>query len=201
MWTAAYDRNGRGTVLIDDLQPEVRVDISALPQPRANQISVDDADAELRAQLAAADAEEVGRTFSLRQIRVIPEVRHLAPTIDVSNITFETGSSAIQATEARKLNNLGKLITQLIDTNPNEVFLIEGHTDAVGSAASNLALSDRRAESVAKALTEYFEVPPENLVVQGYGEGELKVETLGDERANRRVAVRIITTLLYQGAN
>jgi outer membrane protein OmpA-like peptidoglycan-associated protein len=197
----AYDRNGRGTVLIDDLQPEERVDVSTLPPPRGNQISVDDTDAALRAQLAAAQAEEVGRTFSLRQIRMIPEVRHLAPTIDVNNITFETGSSAIQATEARKLNKLGSLITQLIDANPNEVFLIEGHTDAVGSAASNLALSDRRAESVAKALTEYFDVPPENLVVQGYGEGELKIDTLGDERANRRVAVRIVTTLLRQGAN
>ena len=82
--------------------------------------------------------------------------------------------------------------------NPNEMFLIEGHTDAVGSAASNLSLSDRRAESVAKALTEYFGVPPENLVVQGYGETELKMNTLGNERANRRVAVRIITPLLQQ---
>jgi outer membrane protein OmpA-like peptidoglycan-associated protein len=197
----AYDRNGRGTVLIDDLQAEERVDVSTLPKPSRNQVSVDDADAELRAQLAAAQAEEVGRTFSLRQIRTIPEVRYLAPTIDVNNITFETGSSAIQASEARKLSKLGNLITQLIDANPNEVFLIEGHTDAVGSAASNLSLSDRRAESVAKALTEYFEVPPENLVVQGYGEGELKVDTLGDERANRRVAVRIVTTLLNQGGN
>ncbi|MCB2132755.1 MAG: OmpA family protein, partial [Rhodobacteraceae bacterium] len=78
----------------------------------------------------------------------------------------------------------------------SEVFLIEGHTDAVGSAAYNLALSDRRAESVALALTEYFEVPPENLVVQGYGEAFLKVQTDADERANRRAAVRRITPLL-----
>jgi outer membrane protein OmpA-like peptidoglycan-associated protein len=98
------------------------------------------------------------------------------------------------------LNKLGKLITDLIAENPNEMFLIEGHTDAVGSAASNLALSDRRAESVAKALTEYFDVPPENLVVQGYGESELLVPTGSDERANRRVAVRIITALLQQTA-
>ncbi len=199
----AYDRNGRGTVLIDDLQPEERVDVSALPKPKPgrNQISVDDLDLDLRAQLAADDAAEIGRKFSLRQIRNIPEVRYLAATIDVNNITFESGSSAILPTEAKKLNKLGNLITRLIEANPNEVFLIEGHTDAVGSAASNLALSDRRAESVAKALTEYFGVPPENLVVQGYGEAELKIETQGDERANRRVAVRIITNLLRQNAN
>ena len=194
----AYDKTGRGVVLIDDLQPEQRVDVTKLPrvQPSRNQISLDDEDAALQAQLAAANAMDLGRTFSLRQIRNIQEVRWLAPTVDVNNITFETGSSAIQATEAKKLSRLGKLMVQMIEQNPGEVFLIEGHTDAVGSAASNLALSDRRAESVAKALTEYFGVPPENLVVQGYGEGELKIESQGDERRNRRASVRIISKLL-----
>ena len=75
-------------------------------------------------------------------------------------------------------------------------FAVEGHTDAVGSASSNLALSDRRAESVALALTEYFAVPPENLVVQGYGESDLLVPVATSEPANRRVAVRLITPLL-----
>ena len=75
-------------------------------------------------------------------------------------------------------------------------FLIEGHTDATGKAAMNLALSDRRAESVALALTEYFDIPPENMVIQGYGESELRIDTQKDEVRNRRVAVRIITPLL-----
>ena len=147
-------------------------------------------------ELAAAEIADLGRHFSLRQIRNIAQVRYLAPTIDVNNITFASGSAAILPSEARKLNKLGKLMLQLVAVRPGEVFLIEGHTDAVGSAASNLALSDRRAESVAKALTEFFDVPPENLVVQGYGEAELKIDTLGDERANRRATVRIITELL-----
>ena len=84
----------------------------------------------------------------------------------------------------------------MLSANPLEVFLIEGHTDAVGDAASNLALSDRRAESVALALTESFEIPPENLVVQGYGARFLKVETEAAEQANRRATVRRITPLL-----
>ena len=197
-----YDRTGHGTVLIDDLQPEQPVVVSQLPRvkPSRNQISLDQSDAELRAQLAAEAASEAGRRYSLRQIRLIPEVRYLAPTIDVNSITFATGSSAIKPTEAKKLSKLGGLIARMIAINPGEVFLIEGHTDAVGSAASNLSLSDRRAESVAKALTEYFGVPPENLVVQGYGESELKIDTLGDEVQNRRVAVRIITPILRQNA-
>ena len=63
----------------------------------------------------------------------------------------------------------------------------------------NLALSDRRAESVALALTEYFDIPPENMVVQGYGESELLIDTQKDERANRRVVVRVITPLMKKG--
>ena len=198
----AYDGMGHATVLIDDMQPETYVDVRDLPRPHPtrNTIQLDDQDAAMRAALAAADAEELGRKFSLRQIRTIPQVRGLAPTINVNTITFASGSAAIDPSEAKKLNKLGKFIADLIAANPNEVFLIEGHTDAVGAAASNLALSDRRAESVAKALTEYFDVPPENLVVQGYGESELLIPTQADERANRRAAVRIITALLQQTA-
>ena len=80
--------------------------------------------------------------------------------------------------------------------NPAEVFLIEGHTDAVGNDVDNLSLSDRRAESVAVVLTNQFGVPPENLTSQGYGKQFLKIPTPAPERANRRVAVRRITPLL-----
>lgn len=198
----AYDRSGRGVVLIDDTVEEERIDVTTLPrvQPDENQISVEDENAALRAALAAAEMEEIHHRFSLRQIRNIPEVRWLAPTVDVSNITFESGSAAIQASEAKKLNKLGRFILDMIDENPRSLFLVEGHTDAVGTAASNLTLSDRRAESVAKALTEFFDVPPENLVVQGYGESELKIDTQDNERLNRRVSVRIITDLLKRAA-
>ena len=123
-------------------------------------------------------------------------VRALAAMIDVDSITFDTGSSAIKASEAADLADLGRMMQDMIDRNPGEMFLIEGHTDAVGKGAMNLALSDRRAESVALALAEYFDVPPENLVVQGYGEEYLKIPTLGDERDNRRASIRRITDLL-----
>ena len=128
------------------------------------------------------------------------EVRSLAPQIEVEPIRFRTGSAAIEATEAQKLSELGGFISRTIAARPGEIFLIEGHTDAVGSAASNLALSDRRAESLALALTEYFGVPPENLVVQGYGESDLLVPVETDEPRNRRVAVRLITELLQPTA-
>jgi outer membrane protein OmpA-like peptidoglycan-associated protein len=199
---ATYDGLGREIVLIDDLVPEQRIDVSTLPTPSRQRvtISTSDGDAELKAALARRQAAELGRSFSLRQIREIPEVRALAATVDVNSITFDSGSAAITATQAEELADLGDLLNQLIALNPGEIFLIEGHTDAVGSASSNLTLSDRRAESVALALTEYFDVPPENLVVQGYGESELLIPTDGDERANRRVAVKVVTPLMQTAA-
>lgn len=195
---AVYDQRGNEIVLIDDVAPETRIDVSTLPEPRPNRttISTRDSDPAMRAELARIEAQKLGRSFSLRQIREVKEVRRLAATIDVDNITFDSGSAVIRTTEARKLADLGGIMGDILDRNPYEVFLIEGHTDAVGSASSNLTLSDRRAESVALALTEYFGIPPENMVVQGYGEYDLRVQTDADERRNRRVAVRLITPLM-----
>ncbi len=198
---AQYDGYGRELVLIDDLEPEEWVDVRDLPRPKHKHvvISTQDDDYEIKTKLAERDIAKLGRKFSLRQIREIPEVRALAATIDVNAITFASGSASIKASEAKNLADLGDLMQTLLDKNPREMFLIEGHTDATGKAAMNLALSDRRAESVAMALTEYFDIPPENMVVQGYGESELLVDTQRDEPRNRRVAVRIITPLLKTG--
>jgi outer membrane protein OmpA-like peptidoglycan-associated protein len=87
-------------------------------------------------------------------------------------------------------------VQQAIQQNPDEVFLIEGHTDAIGSDLDNLSLSDRRAESVAQVLTVQFGIPPENLTTQGYGKQYLKIPTPEPERRNRRVTIRRITPLL-----
>ncbi|KAF0676799.1 OmpA family protein [Profundibacterium mesophilum] len=193
--------DGSETVLIDDTLRAEPVDVSRLPEPRSMQpvsIEVTDRDA-LRAALEQQGAME--RTFSLAQVRNISEVRTLAPAVDLSNITFASGSAAIPPAQAEELVEIGDYIRGLVEQNPSEVVLIEGHTDAVGDGAYNLALSDRRAESVALALTEYFDVPPENLVVQGYGEQFLKVETSTAEQANRRATVRRITPLLREVAS
>ena len=59
-------------------------------------------------------------------------------------------------------------------------------------------MADRRAEAVAIALTDYFDVPPENLVTQGYGESFPLIPTEAAERENRRVAFRRITPLVSE---
>jgi outer membrane protein OmpA-like peptidoglycan-associated protein len=188
--------DGREVLLIDDMVETRPVEVARLPDAPREAVRYTGDEDELRAALARAMSQDVGRSFSLRQIREIDRVRYLAPEIEIDAITFASGSAAIDPDQARQLATLGRALAGLIEENPGEVFLIEGHTDAVGDASYNLALSDRRAESVALALTEYFDVPPENLVVQGYGEFDLKVPTQTAERENRRANVRRITGLL-----
>lgn len=189
--------DGRSTMLIDETAAVEPVRISELPPP-ARPIDYTDRMDENALREALMRESNADRRFSLSQIRNIAQVRALVAPLDIQSITFDTGSAAISPTQAEQLSLLGRVIADSIRDNPNEVFLIEGHTDAVGSDISNLALSDRRAESVALALTEYFDVPPENLVVQGYGEQFLRIETQEAERANRRVGIRRITELIAQ---
>jgi outer membrane protein OmpA-like peptidoglycan-associated protein len=149
--------------------------------------------------LMAPPVERLDRRYTLEEIRYSPSVRERMPSIDLDTINFDTGSWAISEDQAAKLQVIADGINRAISRNPKEVFLIEGHTDAVGSDVDNLSLSDRRAQSVAELLTQQFQVPPENLVTQGYGEQDLKVQTAGPSRENRRVTVRRITPLLDGG--
>jgi outer membrane protein OmpA-like peptidoglycan-associated protein len=198
-------QDGTRVALIDDLgAPVAPVDVRTLVEAAPPPVEVSASGLSQQAiqdVLFAQPAYNAGRTFSLRQIREIEAVRALAPAISLDDITFATGSAAIPGTQLSNLVRVGLLMEQAIRQNPREVFLIEGHTDAVGSDAYNLALSDRRAESVALALSQNFGIPPENLVVQGYGERFLKVPTQAAEQANRRATVRRITPLLQIASN
>jgi len=140
--------------------------------------------------------EPIEQVYTLDQVRYSARLRDIMPRIDLDTITFPTGSAEIQPSQEDNLQALANAINDILKDDPGQVFLVEGHTDAVGSAQSNLILSDQRAESVAAALTQDFGVAPENLVTQGYGEQYLKVETQEASRINRRVAIRRITPLI-----
>jgi OOP family OmpA-OmpF porin len=143
--------------------------------------------------------DRIERRYSLDEIRYSPSVRQLMPSIDLNTITFETGSWEIPPDQAARLQVVAEGLNRAIARNPREVFLIEGHTDAVGNPVDNLSLSDRRAESAAELLTQQFGVPAENLTSQGYGSQYPKEQTDGPSRINRRVTVRRITPLLNGG--
>ncbi|MBC9983462.1 OmpA family protein [Bradyrhizobium sp. INPA_01384B] len=149
--------------------------------------------------MRAPPVQRIERRYSLDEIRYSPNVRMAMPSVDVNTINFETGSWTIPPDQAARLQVIADGINQAIQANPQEVFLIEGHTDAVGNDVDNLSLSDRRAQAAAELLTQQFGVPAENLTSQGYGKQYLKEQTDGPSRINRRVTVRRITPLLNGG--
>src|SRR5215472_13823869 len=146
--------------------------------------------------LWAGPVDYIDRPYTLDEIRYSLPLRERMPRVDLDTVTFDTGSWEVAPDQVERLAVIADGINRAIAANPSEVFLIEGHTDAVGSDIDNLSLSDRRAEAVALVLSQQFGVPPENLTTQGYGEHYLKIPTPGPERANRRVTVRRITPLL-----
>src|SRR5712691_744557 len=163
------------------------VDVSAAPP------------AMLYETLEAPPLVAIERPYSLDEIRYNLALRDRMRRIDIDSITFDTGSWEVTPEQEPRLQAVADAILRVLSANPNEVFMIEGHTDAVGNDVDNLSLSDRRAESVAVILANTFQIPPENLVTQGYGAQYLKVPTDGPSRENRRVTVRRITPLLQGG--
>jgi OOP family OmpA-OmpF porin len=163
-------------------------------------VSADEAAPDVLYQtMVAPPVQRIDRRYSLDEIRFSPNVRMQMPSIDVNSINFATGSWEIPPDQAAKLQAIADGLNRAIQENPRAVFLIEGHTDKVGSDVDNLSLSDRRAESAATLLTQQFNVPAENLTSQGYGEQYPKDPTDGPSEINRRVTVRNITPLLNGG--
>jgi outer membrane protein OmpA-like peptidoglycan-associated protein len=203
------DRDGREIIIIDNTYRDPRavggfyVDLPppviSIPYDRYI-VDAEDASPDLIYDtMEAPPVDRIDRRYSLDEIRYSPSVRMLMPSIDLNSINFETGSWEIPPDQAAKLQSIADGLNRAIARNPREVFLIEGHTDAVGNDVDNLSLSDRRAESAAELLTQQFGVPAENLTSQGYGAQYLKEQTDGPSRINRRVTIRRITPLLTGG--
>ena len=150
---------------------------------------------------AQPPVERVRRLYSLAEVKRSSRIRDMVRRLEIGDLTFNTGAATISQDQVRNLSKVAGAMLQLLERNPAETFLIEGHTDAVGSDISNLQLSDARAATIAKILTDFYEVPPENLATQGYGERYLKVQTELPERLNRRVTVRRITSLVTLSRN
>ncbi|MGH6927082.1 MAG: OmpA family protein, partial [Dongiaceae bacterium] len=68
-------------------------------------------------------------------------------------------------------------------------FSLVGHTDAVGSDAANLSLSEARAQAVKSYLTGQFQIDPVRLEASGAGETDLADPADPNNGVNRRVVI------------
>lgn len=107
----------------------------------------------------------------------------------IQNINFETGSSVITA-DSREV--LAKVI-DIMSRYPGYQLGIGGHTDSIGSAESNLKLSERRAQSVMKYLIDNG-VNPKMVTATGYGETLPIADNMNKagREQNRRVTLDLI---------
>jgi len=104
-------------------------------------------------------------------------------------ITFVSGSSVLTA-QAR--SNAHEFSVAMTDPRlKGKRFEIAGYTDASGAAATNLALSQHRAEAV-KAFIVSQGVDPSLLEARGYGSQDLAVPSDPNAAANRRVEARAL---------
>jgi len=106
----------------------------------------------------------------------------------MNSIQFEFASDALTPRARMVLNTLAQALN-VSDIRESD-FLIEGHTDAVGSASANLELSERRAESVIKYL-ESRGVAEGRLKPRGLGESQPIEPVAGRSAINRRVEIRV----------
>ncbi|HZM80259.1 MAG TPA: OmpA family protein [Candidatus Limnocylindrales bacterium] len=132
---------------------------------------------------AAGKAVGAGNVTDQLTVAAPPEEVQRA-LISLPPITFENDSAVLtpegQAAVAKA--------AEVLRANPAVVVRIEGHTDATGSAASNLALSQARAQAVMDSLIAQG-IAAGRLSAVGLGETRLKVpDTTPENRAiNRRV--------------
>ena len=111
-------------------------------------------------------------------------------TIVPGGLLFAMNSEAVQESAHDTLAKVAELISVYDDRK----VLIVGHTDAVGDAAYNKQLSERRAELVKQFFVDNFEVEEDRLSTQGFGEARpIASDATGEgRRANRRVEVLIL---------
>jgi len=85
--------------------------------------------------------------------------------VELSGIYFNTGSARLLEESQPAL----KAIAQVVAQSKEPVLTVEGHTDNVGTAEFNQALSEKRAAAVRQALVSEFGVSPGRLVTKGFG--------------------------------
>ena len=113
-------------------------------------------------------------------------------SVAIYGINFDTASSVIKPDSAPAIDEIAKLLSG----NPTLKVYIVGHTDMVGDAASNVKLSQARAQSVITALVSKHGITAVRLIAFGNGPyAPVASNKTDDGRAkNRRVELVEIAT-------
>ena len=126
------------------------------------------------------------RSLSLGEREEILAIASDKPKIDL-DIQFDYNSDKITTTSMPSVQALGKALS---DANlKGSTFVVAGHTDAIGGEAYNQDLSERRADTIKRYLTEKYGINGTDLVAVGYGKTKPKDPNAPMDPINRRVQV------------
>jgi len=126
------------------------------------------------------------RSLSLGERQEIAELAATKPKIDLE-IQFDYNSADISKGSVTAVQELGKALSSA--SLKGSTFVVAGHTDAIGSEAYNQDLSERRADTIKRYLTEKYGIAGSDLVTVGYGESKPKDPGAPMDPTNRRVQV------------
>jgi outer membrane protein OmpA-like peptidoglycan-associated protein len=129
---------------------------------------------------------KASRSLTTTEREHIASIAKEHPSVDIE-INFPFSSSEIGPAAVPAVTALGRALSS--PELKGGTFVVAGHTDAVGSYASNQELSERRAESVKRYLVANFQIPTASLVTVGYGKTKLKNESDPNAAENRRVQI------------
>jgi outer membrane protein OmpA-like peptidoglycan-associated protein len=144
----------------------------------------------------AVKAKEAGFVASLRNRKTrslssgereeIAEIAATKPKIDLE-IQFDYNSADISSNSLPSVQALGKALSN--SNLRGSTIVVAGHTDAIGGEAYNQDLSERRADSIKRYLTEKYGINGTDLVTVGYGKTKPKDPSAPMDPINRRVQV------------
>lgn len=126
------------------------------------------------------------RSLSLGEREEVAQLAATKPKIDLE-IRFDYNSADISKSSVQAVQELGKALSD--PTLKGSTFVVAGHTDAIGGEEYNQGLSERRADTIKRYLTEKFGINGSDLVTVGYGETKPKDANAPLDPANRRVQV------------
>lgn len=144
-----------------------------------------------RILLAARDQEAANAKAQLAQTqRQLAELQakqtERGPVVTLGDVLFDTGKATLKPGADLSLDRLASYLKQ----HPQTRIRIEGHTDSTGSAELNQALSERRADAVANALSARGVSAG---AIQTLGRGEdfpvASNQTAAGRQQNRRVEI------------
>jgi outer membrane protein OmpA-like peptidoglycan-associated protein len=126
------------------------------------------------------------RSLSTGEREEIAEIASTKPNIDL-DIQFDYNSAEISKTSMPAVQELGKALSNA--SLKGSTFVVAGHTDAIGSEGYNQDLSERRADTIKRYLTEKYGIVGTDLVTVGYGKSKPKDPNAPMDPINRRVQV------------